>query len=469
MASNSPPSPENTTKAISGTVPANAAAPGASASAPETKATAGAPAKSGSKPNGRTATRRTSAAKSSAHDNSAHAKKSDGEAIAMLKQDHRRVEKLFAEYEKAGDDRKDAIIQDVCHALTLHTMLEEEVFYPACRHAARDEDPLDEAQVEHDSAKVLIADLVRARRDDPFRDAKVKVLAEQILHHVKEEEGDDGIFARAGKAGVDTPELAAQLKELRSELEAEDRLPPQAPVSFGASPRAEARNTQERTMASYQGRDNGGRDDRGRFAGQGGRYREDDDHRGGRSSQDRPRDEEGRFMSDDRGRSSRSHDDDRDYRGRSSSSRDDDRGGRSGNRGHGGWFGDPEGHSQASRKGWERSDHEGSGWYGDSRGHSEASRRGWENSDHEGSGWYGDPRGHSEASRRGWDDRDRSSRGSSGRHDDDDRRSRYSRDDDDDDRGGRRGGRDDDRGHGGWFGDSRGHSEASRKGWDNRH
>jgi hypothetical protein len=73
------------------------------------------------------------------------------------------------------------------------------------------------------------------------------------------------------------------------------------------------------------------------------------------------------------------------------------------------------------------------------RGHSEASHRGWENSDHEGSGWYGDPRGHSEASRRGWDDRDRSSRSSSGRHDDDDRRSRYSRDDDDD-RGGRRGG-----------------------------
>jgi hypothetical protein len=124
-----PPSPDNTGKATSGTVPANAAVPGASAAAPETKANAGAPAKSGGKPNGRTATRRTSAAKSSAHDNSAHAKKSDGEAVAMLKQDHRRVEKLFAEYEKAGDDRKDAIIQDVCHALTLHTMLEEEVFY----------------------------------------------------------------------------------------------------------------------------------------------------------------------------------------------------------------------------------------------------------------------------------------------------------------------------------------------------
>lgn len=154
----------------------------------------------------------------------------------MLKQDHRRVEKLFAEYEKAGDDRKHTIIREACTALTLHTILEEVVFYPACRDAARDEDLLDKAQVEHDSAKVLIADLVRARRDDPFRDAKVKVLAEQILHHVKEEEGDDRIFARAGKAGADTAELAAQLKELRSELEGEDRLPPQAPVSFGASP-----------------------------------------------------------------------------------------------------------------------------------------------------------------------------------------------------------------------------------------
>jgi len=416
-----------------------------------------------------------------------NADKPDGQSIAMLKNDHRQVEKLFSEFESADDDRKDAIIQEVCNALTLHTMLEEEVFYPACRDAARDEDPLDEAQVEHDSAKVLIADLSRARRDDPYRDAKVKVLSEQILHHVKEEEGDDGIFARARKAGVDTPELAAKLKELRSELEAEDRLPPQTPVSIGMSNRAQARNTQERTMASYQARGDdqygrGGRDDRGRFAGQGGRYSEDDDRRGGRGGQDRPRDEDGRFMSDDRGgRSGRSRDDDdRDYRSRGASTRghddrDDDRGGRNGGgnggRSHGGWFGDSEGHSQASRRGWENSDHEGSGWYGDPRGHSQASRRGWENSDHEGSGWYGDPRGHSQASHRGWDDRSGSSRG--GRYEDDDRGGRSSSrrmSYDDDDRGSHsRGGHDDDRGHGGWFGDSRGHSEASRRGWDNRH
>ncbi|MDR6510466.1 hemerythrin superfamily protein [Novosphingobium capsulatum] len=437
--------------------------------------------------------------------------KSDGEAITMLKNDHRQVEHLFKEFESATDARKAAIVIEACQALTLHTMLEEEVFYPACREAAREEDDLDEAQVEHDSAKVLIADLAKASRDDPFRDAKFTVLAEQIRHHVKEEEGDDGIFAKAREAGVDTPELAAQLKELRGELEAEDRLPPQAPVSFDAFPRAKAPNNQERTMASYQGRENGdygrgGRDDRGRFAGQGGRRSEEDDRRGGRGSQDRPRDEEGRFMSDDRGRSSRGReDDDRDYRSRGAGSRGRDDRDDNGDRGRGGWFGDSAGHSQASRKGWDRSDHEGSGWYGDSRGHSEASRRGWENSDHEGSGWYGDsrghseasrkgwensdhegsgwygdPRGHSEASRRGWDERGSSSRG--GRYDDADRRSSRSRDDDDDrsrsrrmshddddDRGRSRGGRDDDRGHGGWFGDSRGHSEASRKGWESRH
>ena len=391
-------------------------------------------------------------------DKNANASKADGEAIRMLKSDHRQVEKLFKEFESASGSRKDAIVTEVCQALTLHTMLEEEVFYPACRAAADEDDDLDEAQVEHDSAKVLIADLARSARGDPFRDAKFTVLAEQIRHHVKEEEGDDGIFAQAREAGVDTPELAAQLKELRSELEAEDRLPPQAPVSFGAFPRANAHNTQERTMASYQGRDNGdygrgGRDERGRFAGQGGRRSEEDDRRGGRGSQDRPRDDEGRFMSDDRGRSSRGRDDDdRDYRSRGASSRgrddrDDDRGSDRSGRGHGGWF-------------------------GDSQGHSEASRRGWENSDYEGSGWYGDPRGHSEASRKGWDDRGSSSRG--GRHDDDDgRRSSRGRDDHDDDRGrSRRMSHDDDdrdRGHGGWFGDSRGHSEASRRGWEGRH
>lgn len=394
----------------------------------------------------------------------------DGAAVAMLRQDHRDVEKLFKEYESAGRSRKEAIIAEVCKALTLHTMLEEEVFYPACRDATSDEDDLDEAQVEHDSAKLLIADLMAGDRRDPFRDAKVKVLSEQILHHVKEEEGDDGIFAEAREKGVDTPELAERLKQRRSELEAEDRLPPQAPVSFGASTRdksinTSARSTQERTMASYQNRD---RDDDGRFTGGGGRHPADDDRRYSRG-QDRPRDEDGRFMSDDRGRGGdgggngggrgRSRDDaDRggSYRG---SGRDGERSGGSRGGDGRGWYGDREGHSEASRRGWQNSDHEGSGWYGDREGHSEASRRGWQNSDHEGSGWYGDRQGHSDASRRGWDDGHRGDQGGRG-----------GRSGDDDDRGGRRMSRDDDgRNHRGWFGDSLGHSEASRRGWDNRH
>ncbi|WP_333836285.1 hemerythrin domain-containing protein [Novosphingobium sp.] len=376
----------------------------------------------------------------------------------MLRQDHRDVEKLFKEYESAGRSRKEAIIAEVCKALTLHTMLEEEVFYPACRDATSDEDDLDEAQVEHDSAKLLIADLMAGDRRDPFRDAKVKVLSEQILHHVKEEEGDDGIFAEAREKGVDTPELAERLKQRRGELEAEDRLPPQAPVSFGASTRDQskntsARSTQERTTASYQNRD---RDDDDRFTG-GGRHPADDDRRYSRG-QDRPRDEDGRFMSDDRGRGRSRDDADRggSYRG---SGRDGERSGGSRGGDGRGWYGDREGHSEASRRGWQNSDHEGSGWYGDREGHSEASRRGWQNSDHEGSGWYGDRQGHSDASRRGWDDGHRSDQGGRGG------RSR-----DHDDRGGRRMSRDDDgRSHGGWFGDSRGHSEASRRGWDNRH
>jgi len=370
----------------------------------------------------------------------------DGAAVAMLRQDHRDVEKLFKEYESAGRSRKEAIIAEVCKALTLHTMLEEEVFYPACRDATSDEDDLDEAQVEHDSAKLLIADLMAGDRRDPFRDAKVKVLSEQILHHVKEEEGDDGIFAEAREKSIDTPELAERLKQRRGELEAEDRLPPQAPVSFGASTRDQskstsARSTQERTMASYQNRD---RDDDGRFTGGGGGRHPADDDRHYSRGQDRPRDEDGRFMSDDRGRGG-------------------DGGGNGGGRGRSRDDADRGGSYRGSGRDGERSGGsrggDGRGWYGDREGHSEASRRGWQNSDHEGSGWYGDRQGHSDASRRGWDDGHRGDQGGRGG------RSR-----DDDDRGGRRMSRDDDgRSHGGWFGDSRGHSEASRRGWDNRH
>ncbi|WP_292962857.1 hemerythrin domain-containing protein [Novosphingobium sp. UBA1939] len=424
-----------------------------------------------------------------------------GGGIASLKADHRKAEQLFAQFEKAKDDEKQALIEQVCNALTLHTMLEEEIFYPVCREKIPEDDSLNEAQVEHDSAKLLIADLLLLRQDDPFRDAKVKVLAEQIKHHVREEEsGKDGIFAKAEAKGLDTPELAQRLKQRRTELEQCDRLPGGEPVAINLQSMNKQREEYE--MASYQhGQE---RDDQGRFTGggAGGRGRGDyDDDRGSRrgGSAGRDRDEDGRFTSsrgggsgrgqddDDRGgRNGRGRDDDDgrgwygDSRGHSEASRrgwedrgssrgssgryddDDDRGGRRGGGDGRGWYGDSRGHSEASRRGWDNPDHGDSGWYGDSRGHSEASRRGWDNPDHGRSGWFGDPEGHSEASRKGWEDRG-SSRSSQGRYDDDDDRrgsSRSSRGrDDDDNRGGGRG----------WSGDSRGHAEAARRGWENRH
>ncbi len=199
-----------------------------------------------------------------------------------------------------------------------------------------------------------------------------------------------------------------------------------------------------------------------------------------RYSNMRERDEQGRFLPEEdreysRGGPRRRYEDEVDYRSSPRSvsrGRDDDEGYRRSDegRGHGGWFGDSEGHSEASRRGWRSSDHGESGWYGDPEGHSEASRRGWQRSDHRESGWFGDPEGHSEAARRGWDEGNRSQRRddegsyrSRSRYDDE-RRARRMRHEDEDERSSR--GRD--RGHGGWFGDSEGHSEASRRGWDRR-
>ena len=454
------------------------------------------------------------------------------DAIAMLKADHRKVEGLFSEFETADTARKDEIIEEACQDLIIHTLLEERIFYPAARQPSND-DRLDEAQVEHDAAKVLIVELLEGDSTDEYREAKFKVLAEQIKHHVKEEEASDGVFAKAQKAGVNTRELAERLTMLKQQLQQKaesGRLPDPVPASFtyfGEPSQQEMTMPRERDDngrfmsdddRGYRSRgrdyddDRGGRGSSGRERDSQGRFMSDDDDRGFRSrgrddddrggsrgggSNSRERDSQGRFTSDDDGRGSRgrSYAEDRSYRSRDRD--DDDRGFRGGgdggrDRGQGGWFGDSQGHSQASRRGWDDPNHGDSGWYGDSRGHSEASRRGWDNPNHGDSGWYGDSRGHSEAARRGWDnpnhgesgwfgdseghseasrrgweDRDGGGRSSSSRRDEP-RTYARGRDDDDDDRGGRRssgGGRG---GHGGWSGDSEGHAEAARRGWQNR-
>lgn len=142
------------------------------------------------------------------------------DAIALLKADHRAVETLFAAYEEAsGKAQKAKLAQQICMELSIHTMIEEELLYPACR-GETDEDLLDEAYVEHDGAKTLIAELMNGSPDDEFYDAKVKVLSEMIKHHVKEEEQRDGLFAQAKNADIDLDDLGKRLAERKQELKA---------------------------------------------------------------------------------------------------------------------------------------------------------------------------------------------------------------------------------------------------------
>ena len=135
------------------------------------------------------------------------------DAIAMLMADHKKVKKLFSDFNKlrgeGSDEEKSAIVNQICNELTIHTQLEEEIFYPAVRKAIDDSDLMDEALVEHAGAKDLIAQLESASPDDELFDAKVTVLGEQINHHVKEEEGT--MFPEAKKAKVDTRALGATM------------------------------------------------------------------------------------------------------------------------------------------------------------------------------------------------------------------------------------------------------------------
>ena len=141
------------------------------------------------------------------------------DAIALLKADHRTVEDLFAQFESAsGDGRKRKIAEQICLELTVHAQIEEEIFYPACEGKV-EEDLIKEAYVEHDGAKVLIAEIEAGGPDDEFYDAKVKVLSEQIEHHVEEEEKRmEGMFSQARKAGLDMDTLGDQLRARKEEL-----------------------------------------------------------------------------------------------------------------------------------------------------------------------------------------------------------------------------------------------------------
>jgi hemerythrin superfamily protein len=139
------------------------------------------------------------------------------DAIALLKEDHRAVEKLFKDFEQAkGDGRKERLARQICLELSVHTQIEEEMFYPACDGKV-EEDMLKEAYVEHDAAKLLIAEIEAGNgQTDDFFDAKVQVLSEQIEHHVEEEEKE--LFPEVRKADIDLKALGEQLATRKKEL-----------------------------------------------------------------------------------------------------------------------------------------------------------------------------------------------------------------------------------------------------------
>ena len=141
------------------------------------------------------------------------------DATQLLTEDHRTVEELFEQFEKAsGDGRKEKLARQICTELKVHAMIEEEIFYPALRGKI-EEDDLDEAYVEHDGAKLLINDIEAGGPDEEFYDAKVKVLQEQIEHHVEEEEKSRGnIFQQARASGVDLMALGEQMAARKAEL-----------------------------------------------------------------------------------------------------------------------------------------------------------------------------------------------------------------------------------------------------------
>jgi hemerythrin superfamily protein len=141
------------------------------------------------------------------------------DVIKLLKDDHRQVETWFEEFENTNSaSKKQKLADQICLALTVHTQIEEEIFYPACREAGVEDDMMDEADVEHDGAKKLIEEIEAGKVGDDHWDAKVKVLGEMIKHHVKEEEQRGGMFAKAKQADLDLKDLGVELKARRDEL-----------------------------------------------------------------------------------------------------------------------------------------------------------------------------------------------------------------------------------------------------------
>lgn len=142
------------------------------------------------------------------------------DAVALLKADHAKVSGLFEQFEKSRSSaKKKALVSEICTELSVHMQIEEGIFYPAVKAALKDKTLVPEGIVEHGSLKDLIAQVDGAEPDGEFYNAKVKVLAEYVEHHVKEEHKE--MFPKAKATSLDMAELGAEMAARKAELLAE--------------------------------------------------------------------------------------------------------------------------------------------------------------------------------------------------------------------------------------------------------
>ena len=151
------------------------------------------------------------------------------DALELLKADHDKVKHLFREFDSLkgsdeDDERKSELVDEICYELTLHTMLEEEIFYPAVRAAIDDDDLMDEADVEHAGARELISQLEVMYPGDDHFDATVTVLGEEVAHHIDKEEGD--MFEAVRRTRIDLDDLGEQINARKEELDEDLSSPP---------------------------------------------------------------------------------------------------------------------------------------------------------------------------------------------------------------------------------------------------
>jgi hemerythrin-like domain-containing protein len=148
------------------------------------------------------------------------ARRTKNDAIKLLTEDHNKVKKMFKEFEKlckkGEDEGKGELAARICKELTVHSQLEEEIFYPAVREAIDDDDLMNEAVVEHASAKDLITQIQSMKVSDPMYDAVVSVLGEYVNHHIEEEQNE--MFPKAQKAKMDLEEIGMEISQRKEEL-----------------------------------------------------------------------------------------------------------------------------------------------------------------------------------------------------------------------------------------------------------